>query len=105
MAMNRNNNSGGRNPNNDILQPPMVAASSPFRNRQQVIRKKTSPMKRSRFVDYMDHKFLSRFINDQGKILPRRITGLTAFQQREVSRAIKYARHLALIPFVAQDTK
>jgi small subunit ribosomal protein S18 len=93
-----------RNPN-DVLQPPMAAASSPFRNRQQVVRKKTSPMKESRIVDYLDHKFLSRFINDQGKILPRRITGLTAFQQREISRAVKYARHLALIPFVAQDTK
>ncbi|MBL7975545.1 MAG: 30S ribosomal protein S18 [Candidatus Kapabacteria bacterium] len=83
----------------------MAAASSPFRNRQQVVKKKTSPMKNSRTVDYLDHKFLSRFINDQGKVLPRRITGLTAFQQREMSRAIKYARHLALIPFVAQDTK
>jgi small subunit ribosomal protein S18 len=97
MAMQRNQN--------DVLQPPMAAASSPFRNRQQVVRKKTSPMKESRIVDYLDHKFLSRFINDQGKILPRRITGLTAFQQREISRAVKYARHLALIPFVAQDTK
>ena len=97
MAMQRNQN--------DVLQPPMAAASSPFRNRQQVVRKKTSPMKESRIVDYLVHKFLSRFINDQGKILPRRITGLTAFQQREISRAVKYARHLALIPFVAQDTK
>ncbi len=97
MAMQKNTN--------DILQPPMAAASSPFRNRQQVVRRKTSPMKESRIVDYLDHKFLSRFINDQGKILPRRITGLTAFQQREISRAVKYARHLALIPFVAQDTK
>ena len=92
------------NTSGDILQPPM-AASSPFRNRQQVTRKKTSPMKDSRLIDYLDHKFLSRFINDQGKILPRRITGLTAFQQRAMSSAIKYARHLALIPFVAQDTK
>ncbi len=97
MAMQKNTH--------DILQPPMAAASSPFRNRQQVVRRKTSPMKESRIVDYLDHKFLSRFINDQGKILPRRITGLTAFQQREISRAVKYARHLALIPFVAQDTK
>lgn len=94
-----------RNNNNDILQPPMSAASSPFRNREKVVRKKTSPMKDSRLVDYLDHKFLSRFINDQGKILPRRITGLNAFQQREMARAIKYARHIALIPFVAQDTK
>jgi small subunit ribosomal protein S18 len=60
-------------------------------------------MKESRVVDYLDPKFLQRFTNDQGKILPRRITGINAFQQREVAKAIKYSRHLALIPFVAQD--
>ncbi|MBM4178903.1 MAG: 30S ribosomal protein S18 [Ignavibacteria bacterium] len=56
-------------------------------------------------IDYLDPKFLSRFTNDQGKILPRRITGVTALQQRRLARAIKYARHLALLPFVAQDTR
>jgi small subunit ribosomal protein S18 len=56
-------------------------------------------------IDYLDPKFLGRFTNDQGKILPRRITGVTALQQRRLSRAIKYARHLALLPFVAQDTR
>ncbi len=57
----------------------------------------------TRYVDYMDVKLLDRFINDQGKILPRRITGLTAYQQRLVTRAVKYARHLALMTFVEQD--
>jgi small subunit ribosomal protein S18 len=57
----------------------------------------------ARYVDYMDIKLLDRFINDQGKILPRRITGLTAFQQRLVTRAVKYARHLAMMTFVEQD--
>lgn len=96
-----------RKPNEGAgLQPPMSAATSPFRNRNNApVKKKNNPMKESRVVDYLDHKFLSRFINDQGKILPRRITGLNAFQQRELATAIKYARHLALIPFVAQDTK
>ena len=75
-----------------------------FKQNKKVTKKKVNPLKQSRVVDYMDTKFISRFINDQGKILPRRITGVTAFQQREIARAIKYARHLALIPFVAQDT-
>ena len=48
---------------------------------------------------------LTRFINDQGKILPKRITGVTAKQQRAVTRAIKYARHLALLPFVTDDAR
>jgi len=51
----------------------------------------------------MDIKFLNRFTNDQGRILPRRITGVSAYQQRRIAKAIKHARHLALMPFVAQD--
>lgn len=66
-------------------------------------RKKANPMKDGRVVDYLDQKFLQRFTNDQGKILPRRITGVSAYQQRQIARAIKFARHLALVPFVAQD--
>ena len=54
-------------------------------------------------IDYKDFQVLKDYITDRGKILPRRITGVNAYQQRELSRAIKYARHLALIPFVAQD--
>ncbi|HRE59145.1 MAG TPA: 30S ribosomal protein S18 [Candidatus Kapabacteria bacterium] len=56
-------------------------------------------------MDYLDAKSLFRFTNDQGKILHRRITGVSAYQQRQVCDAIKYARHLALIPFVNHDTK
>lgn len=74
-----------------------------IRPNKKVIRKKVNPLKASRVVDYLDPKFLSRFTNDQGKILPRRITGVNAYQQRQIAKAIKYARHLALIPFVAQD--
>lgn len=74
-----------------------------FRPGKRVGKKKMNPMKHSKVSDYLDQKFLTRFTNDQGKILPRRITGVNAYQQRELSRAIKYARHLALIPFVAQD--
>jgi small subunit ribosomal protein S18 len=101
---NRNGNS--RNNNNQQNQ-----STSPFgvyvgaRKRQdQRNKKKRNPLgKTARFVDYLDTKTLQRFINDQGKILPRRITGVSAYQQRLVTRAIKYARHLALLPFVAND--
>lgn len=101
---NRNGNS--RNNNNQQNQ-----STSPFgvyvgaRKRQdQRNKKKRNPLgKTTRFVDYLDTKTLQRFINDQGKILPRRITGVSAYQQRMVTRAVKYARHLALLPFVAND--
>ena len=74
-----------------------------FKPNKRTTKKKPNPLKHSKVIDYLDPKFLSRFTNDQGKILPRRITGVNAYQQREISRAIKYARHLALMPFVAQD--
>ncbi|MCS7000877.1 MAG: 30S ribosomal protein S18 [Bacteroidota bacterium] len=83
----------------------MSAIVSPFRGRQTTIRKRKSVLGDAKVVDYLDPKFLQQFINDQGKILPRRVTGLTAYQQRQVARAIKYARHLALLPFVASDLK
>jgi small subunit ribosomal protein S18 len=75
-----------------------------FKPNKRTTKKKPNPLKKSKVIDYLDPKFLSRFTNDQGKILPRRITGVNAYQQREITRAIKYARHLALMPFVAQDT-
>lgn len=79
--------------------------NSPFRQKRNQPKKRTNPLKKSRMIDYLDPKFLGRFTNDQGKILPRRITGVTALQQRRMARAIKYARHLSLLPFVAQDTR
>jgi small subunit ribosomal protein S18 len=68
-------------------------------------RRKRNPLKGIEYVDYTNTKLLQRFINDQGKILPRRITGVTAKQQRAVTRAVKYARHLALLPFVTDDAR
>lgn len=52
-------------------------------------------------IDYKDIRTLSRFVTERGKILPRRISGLTARQQREMSTAIKRARYLALLPYIA----
>ena len=53
-----------------------------------------------KYIDYKDPDFLSRFLNEQGKILPRRLTGNSLKYQRKVSQAIKKARHLALLPYV-----
>ena len=57
------------------------------------------------YVDYKDTELLQRFINEQGKILPRRITGVPAKFQRQLTRAVKRARHLALVPFVADAVR
>ncbi len=53
------------------------------------------------YVDYKDEKILQRFITEQGKIIPRRTSGTCANHQRMLNTAIKRARHLALLPFVA----
>ncbi|MEJ5286277.1 MAG: 30S ribosomal protein S18 [Candidatus Kapaibacterium sp.] len=70
---------------------------------KKTTKKKINPYKDVEVFDYLDYKFLEKFINDQGKILPRRLTGVTPKQQRRIAKAVKYARHLALLPFVAQD--
>lgn len=51
-------------------------------------------------LNYKDTKVLSNFISDQGKILPRRLTGLTSKQQKRITRLIKRSRIAALLPFV-----
>ncbi len=58
-----------------------------------------------KYIDYKDADFLLKFINEQGKILPRRITGTSTKYQRKVSQAIKRARHLSLLPYVADLLK
>lgn len=58
-----------------------------------------------KYIDYKDMDFLTQFVNEQGKILPRRITGNSLKYQRKVSTAIKRARHLALLPFVTDLLK
>ena len=52
-------------------------------------------------IDYKDVKLLRRFVNDQGKIMPRRITGSSAKMHQKVVRAIKRSRSIALMPYVA----
>ncbi len=60
---------------------------------------------RIKYVDYKDPEFLKKFLNEQGKILPRRVTGTSLKYQRKVGQAIKRARHLALLPFVTDLLK
>jgi small subunit ribosomal protein S18 len=58
-----------------------------------------------KYIDYKDANFLLKFVNEQGKILPRRITGTSIKYQRKVAKAVKRARHLALMPYVADLLK
>ena len=58
-----------------------------------------------RYVDYKDPEFLKKFLNEQGKILPRRLTGTSVKYQRKVGQAIKRSRHIALMPYVADMMK
>lgn len=65
-------------------------------------RAKTCPLCESgiRAINYKDDRTLSRFMTEQGKMLPRRMTGMCARHQRQVQTAIKRARYLALVPYV-----
>ena len=58
-----------------------------------------------KFIDYKDGDFLLKLINEQGKILPRRLTGTSAKYQKKVNKAIKRARHIAVLPYVADMLK
>ena len=57
------------------------------------------------YIDYKDAKKLQKFVTDQGKIIPRRITGLSAKQHRELVKAIKRARQIAVMPYVSEAVK
>jgi len=58
-----------------------------------------------RYIDYKDPDFLLKFINEQGKILPRRLTGTSAKYQKKVAQAVKRARHLSILPFHGDGLK
>ncbi len=86
-------------PNTEVrfLQPVVVD-----KNRKKYCRFKKSGIK---YIDYKDPEFLKKFLNEQGKILPRRITGTSLKYQRKVAQAVKRARHLALLPYVTDMLK
>lgn len=76
--------------------------------KKNIQQKKRDPFKErgvDKFIDFQDVRLLTRFLNEQGKLLPARITGAPAKMQRKLTKAIKRARHLALIPFVSEGTK
>ena len=58
-----------------------------------------------KFIDYKDPEFLKKFLNEQGKILPRRITRTSVKYQKKVATAVKRARHLALLPYLTDMIK
>jgi small subunit ribosomal protein S18 len=88
-----------KNQNNGIrfLNPPTL----------EVRKKKYCRFKKAgiKYVDYKDPEFLKKFLNEQGKILPRRITGTSLKFQRKVAQAVKRARTLALLPYVTDLLK
>lgn len=67
-------------------------------------KKKSCPFSAAgiKHIDYKDLDTLSRFITERGKILPRRISGVSAYHQRNLVQAIKRARYMALLPFVSE---
>jgi small subunit ribosomal protein S18 len=71
-------------------------------NRKKYCRFKKSGIK---YIDFKDPNFLLKLVNEQGRILPRRLTGTSQKYQGKVGQAIKRARHLAIMPFVADGLK
>ena len=79
------------------LNPPTVEVK-----KKQYCRFKKAGIK---YVDYKDAEFLKKFLNEQGKLLPRRLTGTSQKYQKKVATAVKRARHLAILPFVTDMFK
>ena len=79
------------------LTPPTVEIK-----KKKYCRFKTAKIK---YIDYKDPEFLKKFLNEQGKILPRRITGTSVKYQKKVATAVKRARHLALLPYLTDLMK
>lgn len=85
----------------------MTLVNEPIHSSRQERRKKYCRFKKAgiKYIDYKDADFLRKFLNDQGKILPRRITGTSLKYQRKLAVAVKRARHLGLLPFVDDNGK
>ncbi len=83
----------------------MGAADAPTVKRPFFRRKKTCPFTGDGApeIDWKDIRMLGRFISERGKIMPSRITAVSAKKQRELARAIKRARYMALLPYVRTD--
>jgi small subunit ribosomal protein S18 len=68
-----------------------------------ISRNRLAPIKAGEIIDYKNIDLLSKFITEQGKILPRRVTRLNAKQQRSVTKAIKQARVIGSLPFINKE--
>jgi small subunit ribosomal protein S18 len=86
-------------PNSDIKYLTPIAVDT---KRKKYCRFKKSGIK---YIDYKDDNFLLKFVNEQGKLLPRRLTGTSNKFQKKVAQAVKRARHLALMPYVGDLLK
>jgi small subunit ribosomal protein S18 len=104
--MTRTGRSRGGRPRTDASRS-SPRGSGAFQRNQQVRKKRTCRFCESKedYIDYKNEKRLQRFVSEQGRIIPKRITGTCAKHQRELVQAIKRARHLALLPFVADAVK
>lgn len=85
----------------------MSLQNEPINSDRKDLRKKYCRFKKAgiKYIDYKDPDFLLKFVNDQGKLLPRRITGTSLKFQKKVAQAVKRARHLALLPYVTDSLK
>ncbi|MGB3778687.1 MAG: 30S ribosomal protein S18 [Tunicatimonas sp.] len=85
----------------------MSLQNEPINSDRKDLRKKYCRFKKSgiKYIDYKDPDFLLKFVNEQGKLLPRRLTGTSLKFQKKVAQAVKRARHLALLPYVTDSLK
>jgi len=90
---------GGGDGQRRSSEPPNITIRRPFFRRR-----KTSPFATADApkIDYKDIKLLQRFVSERGKIVPRRITAVTAKEQRSLAQAIKRARELGLMPYLVK---
>jgi len=88
----------------DVAAPEAPAVSSSGPRRAFMRRRKVCPFSGANApkIDYKDVKLLQRYISERGKIVPSRITAVSAKKQRELAQAIKRARFLALLPYVVK---
>ena len=94
-----------RNPHNKFNgESPMMAPMNEVKTRGRRVPKRCPFLAANwQNIDYKDIETLKRFITERGKIMPRRITGVSAYYQRKLAQAIKKARFIALLPFVAEE--
>lgn len=90
---NERNDRGDRDRNDATRRPPMAPSSR---------RRRSSKLSAEKidYIDYKDIKLLQSFLTENGKILPARLSGVSALQQRKIAEAIKRARTIALLPYV-----